>query len=130
MIRRHPAKSLAETKAVMLEFATKVRAVEAISTETVNGTTLLCILTVIIDDETRKHTTHFQGEGKSAENFKRAIIDFVNTASTQATTMNSANNGSDGRGPAPMQVNPLAWSNVPNYTINTGSGSSGESNGS
>ena len=130
MIRRKPVNNIQETKALMLEFATKVRIVEAISDEGVPDKTLSGILAVIIDDETRKHTTHFQGEGKSAENFKRAIIDFVNTASTQATTMNSANNGSDGRGPAPMQVNPLAWSNVPNYTINTGSSSSGESNGS
>ncbi len=136
MVRRQPSKSLTETKLVMLEFATKVRAVEAISKEKVSDTTLQGILTVIIDDETKKHTPQFQGEGRSAETFRRAIVEFVNTASTQMTSMTSNSgpgHGGGGRGPAPMQINPVAGGLIPHFDhptghpMNTGSSSSGES---
>ena len=73
-----PAKSPADTRALVTELERRVRVAEDVTGDTLGDSHLKSILASILDPTTRAHTSAFQGVSTSYQELKRVVLEFVN----------------------------------------------------
>ena len=76
-----PAKSPAETRALLTEMEQKIKLVEEITGEDVSDNHAKSVLVGILDPTTRQHTAMHHGSKTTCDQLKRVVLEFVNNVS-------------------------------------------------
>ena len=76
-----PAKSPAETRALITEMEQKIKLVEEITGEDVSDNHAKSVLVGILDPTTRQHTAMHHGSKTTCDQLKRVVLEFVNNVS-------------------------------------------------
>ena len=87
------AKTLGETKALLVELDERAKRVEEVTGEPIDNRHRMSVVMGVIDSESMKHTAQFQGAKQRADILQRKVIEFANLMSTGTKAMDSMDIG-------------------------------------
>ena len=91
------AKSLAELRGLIVELEGRVRICKDLCGLDIEDNSLHSMLVGMLDSETRRHTTRYQGMDTSFETLKVEVLKFINVTSIDSDAMNIGHVGEAGR---------------------------------
>ena len=87
------AKKPSESKALLTELDERAKRVEEVTGEPIDNRHRMSVIMGVIDSESMKHTSAFQGAKQRADILQRKVIEFANLMSTGTRAMDSMDIG-------------------------------------
>jgi len=87
------AKTPSESKALLTELDERAKRVEEVTGEPIDNRHRMSVIMGVIDSESMKHTSQFQGAKQRADILQRKVIEFANLMSTGARAMDNMDIG-------------------------------------
>ena len=87
------AKTPSESKALLTELDERAKRVEEVTGEPIDNRHRMSVIMGVIDSESMKHTSQFQGAKQRADILQRKVIEFANLMSTGTRAMDNIDIG-------------------------------------